>query len=96
MLELWKEGTSKGACPTLNKNKGDQNQKFANAATDEIYDALILSIDSPIESWILDSGPSFHYTSQREIMDNYIGGDFGKVYLDDDEPLKIVVRGCNN
>ena len=63
MLELWKEGTSKGDCPTLNKNKGDHNQKFANAATDEIYDALILSIDSPLKSWILDYGASFHSTS---------------------------------
>lgn len=85
-----KNGHLKGDCPTLNKNKGDQNQKSANAATEEIYDASILSIDSPLESWILYSRASFHSTSQREIMDNYIGSNFGKVYLADDEPLKIM------
>ena len=54
----------------MNKNKGDQNQKSVNTATEEIYDALILSIASPLESWILDSEASFHSTSQREITDN--------------------------
>ena len=90
MLALQKEGTSKRR---LNKNNGDQNQKSANAAIEKICDALILSIGSPLESWILDFGASFHFTSQREIMDNYIGGDFRKVYLADDEPLKIVGKG---
>ena len=57
-----KKGHLKGDCPTLNKNKGDQNLKSPNAATEEIYDALIFSIDSPLESWILASGASFHST----------------------------------
>ncbi|KAE8661431.1 putative WRKY transcription factor 4 [Hibiscus syriacus] len=56
-------------------------------------DALILSVNSPIESWILDSGASFHSTPCREIMKNYISGDFGNVHLADDEILKIVKKG---
>ena len=29
----------------------------------------------------MDSGASFHTTPHREIIQNYVGGDFGKVYL---------------
>ena len=61
--------------------------------TEEAGDAMILSVNSPIESWILDSGASFHTTPCQEIMENYVSGDFGKVHLADDETLKIVGKG---
>ena len=61
--------------------------------TEEAGDAMILSVNSPIESWILDSGASFHATPCQEIMENYVSGDFGKVHLADDETLKIVGKG---
>ncbi|KAE8711123.1 hypothetical protein F3Y22_tig00110303pilonHSYRG00264 [Hibiscus syriacus] len=38
-------------------------------------------------------GASFHSTPCREIMENYVSGDFGKVHLADDETLKIVGKG---
>ena len=60
---------------------------------EEAGDAMILSVNSPIESWILDSGASFHATPCQEIMENYVSGDFGKVHLADDETLKIVGKG---
>ncbi|KAE8686024.1 cytochrome P450 71A9-like [Hibiscus syriacus] len=71
----------------LKKNTGVQES--ANV-TEETGDAMILSINSPIESWILDSGASFHSTPCQEIMENYVSGDFGKVHLADDETLKIL------
>ena len=61
--------------------------------TEEAGDSMILSVNSPIESWILDSGASFHATPCQEIMENYVSGDFGKVHLADDETLKIVGKG---
>ena len=61
--------------------------------TKEAGDAMILSVNSKIESWILDSGASFHATPSQEIMENYVSGDFGKVHLADDETLKIVGKG---
>ena len=67
-------------------NKGDG----ANAITEDVPDALLLSVDSPIDSWVLDSGASFHTTAHREIMENYAAGNYGKVYLADGEPLDIV------
>ena len=71
-----------------------RNQKQASAnVTEEISDALILSVSSPLESWVLDSGASFHSCSDSSIMESYTSGDFGVVYLADDEPLKIVGKG---
>ncbi|KAE8695627.1 Potassium transporter 10 [Hibiscus syriacus] len=40
-----------------------------------------------------ETGASFHSTPCREIMKNYVSGDFGKVHLADDETLKIVGKG---
>lgn len=41
----------------------------------------------------MDSGASFHSNSCRKIIKNYIGGDFRKVHLADDKPLKIMGKG---
>ncbi|KAE8675966.1 hypothetical protein F3Y22_tig00111640pilonHSYRG00200 [Hibiscus syriacus] len=40
-----------------------------------------------------EAGLFFHSTPCREIMENYVSGDFGKVHLADDETLKIVGKG---
>lgn len=84
------KGHFKRDCKAPKKNGGARES--ANV-TEEAGDAMILSINSPIESWILDSGASFHSTPCREIMENYVSGDFGKVHLADDEALKIVGKG---
>nr|TKR84597.1 Glycyl-tRNA synthetase family protein [Populus alba] len=65
----------------------------ANATTDEVQDALILAVQSQIDEWILDSGASFHCTPHNEMLQNYVGGDHGVVYLADGTPLKIVGIG---
>ncbi|KAL5777483.1 hypothetical protein ACOSP7_010409 [Xanthoceras sorbifolium] len=85
-----KKGHFKRDCRAPKKDTG--TQESANA-TEEAGDAMILSVNSPIESWILDSGASFHATPCREIMENYVSGNFGKVHLADDETLKIVGKG---
>ncbi|KAE8735860.1 Cytochrome P450 90B1 [Hibiscus syriacus] len=85
-----KKGHFKRDCRALKKDTGAQES--ANV-TEETGDAMILSVNSPIESWILDSGASFHSTPCQEIMENYVSGDFGKVHLADDETLKIVGKG---
>lgn len=37
-------------------------QDFVNITIEEVLGALILSIDSPLDSWVLDLGASFHST----------------------------------
>ncbi|KAE8698394.1 hypothetical protein F3Y22_tig00110597pilonHSYRG00102 [Hibiscus syriacus] len=39
---------------------------------------------------VSEYGASFHSTPCREIIENYVSGDFGRVNLADDETLKIV------
>ncbi|KAE8711156.1 Villin-2 [Hibiscus syriacus] len=58
-------------CRALKKDTGAQGS--ANM-TEETCDAMILSVNSLIESLILDLGASFHFTLCREIMENYISG----------------------
>ena len=85
-----KKGHFKKDCRAPKKDTGAQESAHV---TEEVGDAMILSVNSPIESWILDSGASFHATPCQEIMENYVSGDFGKVHLADDETLKIVGKG---
>jgi hypothetical protein len=91
--ECWncgKTGHFKRNCKEL-KNKTENDS--ANVVTEDVHDALLLSVDSPIESWVLDSGASFHTTPIREILENYVAGDFKKVYLADGTTLDIVGIG---
>ena len=85
-----KKGHFKKDCRAPKKDTGAQESAHV---TEEAGDAMILSVNSPIESWILDSGASFHATPCQEIMENYVSGDFGKVHLADDETLKIIGKG---
>ena len=85
-----KKGHFKKDCRAPKKDTGAQESAHV---TKEAGDAMILSINSPIESWILDSGASFHAAPCQEIMENYVSGDFGKVHLADDETLKIIGKG---
>ena len=41
----------------------------------------------------MDSGASFHTTPHREIIQNYVASDFGKVYLADGSTLDVVGMG---
>ena len=87
--------TNQCRAPKKKKNykKKQDDDESANAATDDIADALICSLDSPIESWVMDSGASFHTTPSKELLSNYVSGKFGKVYLADGKSLDIVGRG---
>ncbi|KAL6340105.1 hypothetical protein AAG906_038940 [Vitis piasezkii] len=83
-------GHFKRQCKSPKKKNEDDS---ANAVTEEVHDALLLAIDSPLDDWVLDSGASFHTTPHREIIQNYIAGDFGKVYLADGLALDVVGLG---
>lgn len=73
-------------CKAPKKNNGGQEAHV-------VHDALILSMNSDTESWVIDSSASFHATANREVLQNYVAEDFGKVYLGDDEPCSIVGKG---
>ena len=55
-------------------------------------DALLLSLDSVDDSWVLDSGASFHATPHRGYFINYVQGDFGLVYFGIMNHVKLLER----
>ena len=72
------------------KNINKDNEPSANVVGDTIQDALIIAFDYKSESWVVDSGASFHATTYNEYLKNHIQGDFRKVYLGNDEPCDII------
>ena len=92
-VQYWncgKTGHFRDQCKSPKKKNEDDS---ANAITEEIQYALLLTVDNPLDDWVLDSGASFHTTPHREIIQNYVAGDFGKVYLVDGSALDVVGMG---
>ena len=87
MLELRQEWPPKEELTWLKK---DDNKNNTNAVTKEVQDALLSSVDSPINSWDLDSSASIHVTANRELFENYVPGNYGNVFLADGKPLELV------
>ncbi|KAL2235826.1 UNVERIFIED_CONTAM: Retrovirus-related Pol polyprotein from transposon TNT 1-94 [Sesamum indicum] len=85
-----KPGHMKSECRAPKKEK---EGRTANVTTEEITDALLLSVSCSSDDWVVDSGASFHSCSNKDIMEPYTSGDFALVYLADNKPLKIVGNG---
>jgi ATP-binding cassette subfamily B (MDR/TAP) protein 1 len=77
-------------CKSGKKDDGNSN---ANCVSEEADNCLICAFESKMESWVLDSGASFHATSHMDLFENYISGNFGKVYLGDDQACDITGKG---
>ena len=80
-LECWncgKIGHLKKNYRAPRKNE-DKINVAASVVIDEVRDALILSIRDSCDSWVLDLGALFHTTSQRDVLENYIAWNHGKV-----------------
>ena len=54
---------------------------------------MILIVDDSYDSWVLDSSVSFHTTTQCDLLENYVAGNHGKVYLANGEPLDVIRIG---
>ena len=59
-------------------------------------DSLLLSLENIDNSWVLDFGTSFHATPHRGCFLDYVQGDFGLVYLVNNEPCQIFEKGKVN
>jgi hypothetical protein len=99
-IECWnygKNGHLNKYCRAPKKQRdGQQEKNREENVTDVLQDALILSLDIITEPWVVDSVDSvdsFHATPHRKYFQYYVQGDFGQVYLGDDEPCQIVGIG---
>jgi len=96
--ECWfchKTGHRRFQCEAYKKKQQDENQG-ANVVSDKsLLDNLCLSagFDLTTDKWFIDSGASFHCTSQRDIFDDYASGDFGQVVVGNGHMCPIVGKG---
>ena len=66
----------------------------ANIIHDPGDGVLVLTTsDTTPDSWVIDSGASFHASSCSEAFTNYKEGKFGNVYLGDNKACEIVGKG---
>ena len=97
-MTCWNCGEKGHFRTNCTKSKKKQNQKFGDDndsvnSVEDIGDALILSVNSLVESWILDSGASFHSSPSKELFQNVKSGNLRKVYLTDNKALAIEGKG---
>lgn len=73
------------------KNRHGTNNKDNEASTNivEVEDASVLALNK-LESWVIDSRASFHATSNKERLKNYMQSDLDTVFLGNDKPCNIV------
>jgi len=77
------------------RNQCPNDKKEVNAAVDhsDDDDVLVCCVESSVDSWVMDSGASFHATHSSEALRNLKVGDFGKVRLANDEVLDVTGMG---
>lgn len=73
--------------------KAFKNNVGASNPTKASQDAPVQIVDSPLESWTLSTASCFHVSQHREIMENYISGNFGKVSLLNGNSMDVVGKG---
>ena len=91
-----KRGHLKKDCRSWKGKEGDpqqENNHEENVTGDVLQDSLILSFENVTDSWVVDSGASFHATLDKKYFHGYVQGDFGQVHLGDDKPCKTVGMG---
>ena len=82
-MECWncgKKGHFKKDCWSRNVKQGDrqqENKQEVNVTGDVLQDSLILSVESIINYWVVDSGASFHATPHRKHFHDYVQANFG-------------------
>ncbi|CAN1807780.1 Retrovirus-related Pol polyprotein from transposon TNT 1-94 [Linum perenne] len=94
VIECWncgKVGHYKNQCRAPRKTPEQKTE--ANVVAEQSDDALICSLESKAESWVIDSGASFHATPSKEFFTSYKAGYQGKVYLGDNQPCDVVGKG---
>lgn len=95
-IECWscgKTGHYKNQCKSSLNDRVSKPEVNMASTSGEDNDALICSLENIKESWVIDSGASFHATSQKELFERYETGNFGKVFLGDDHACDIVGKG---
>ena len=84
MLELCKIGLLKKNCISLKKDDSKDN---TNVVTEEVHDALLLLVDSPIDSWVLDLSAWIHTTTKHDLFKDHVADNYRNL----GKPLEIIM-----
>ncbi|KAM5586184.1 hypothetical protein ABKV19_005209 [Rosa sericea] len=79
--------------PMKKDDKASKNKFGATNPTEANQDAPVQSVDSPMESWIFSTAACYHVAQQREILENYTSGNFGKVRTITGDTMDVVGKG---
>jgi len=71
----------------LNQCPNDKQVKIVDDSANE--DLLVCCADNSVDSWVMDSGVSFHATHNTEALHNLVIWDFGNVRLADNILLML-------
>jgi len=96
-IECWNCGRTehyKNQCKSAPKNQKARAEENVASTSGEVHDALICSLESKDQSWVLDYGASFHATSHKEFFENYVPVNLGKVYLGNKQSCEIMGKGA--
>ena len=94
-VECWncgKKGHMRKDCRLKKKEPSDEHDSTSEAHVTK-QDALLLSCEDAGDSWVVDSGASFHATPHLKCFKEYTKGNFGYVLLGDDAACAIVGKG---
>ncbi|VFQ58436.1 unnamed protein product [Cuscuta campestris] len=76
-----------------NQCPNDKKVNIAQGSASDEEVALTCFEESNVDSWVMDSGASFHATHSGEALQNLVIRDFGKVRLADDRALDVTGMG---
>jgi hypothetical protein len=92
-IECWNCGKKDCRAPKKQRDGQHEKNQEANLVGDVLQNSFIPYLDNITESWVVYPRASFYATPHRKYFQNYVQGDFGQVYLGDDEPCQIVGLG---
>ena len=69
------------------------NTAIAGDEVEVVLDDKIINLAYQDQTWVVDTGASFHVTSRKDIFSSYIAGDFGLVRMGNDGSSKIIGMG---
>ncbi|VFQ64929.1 unnamed protein product [Cuscuta campestris] len=71
----------------------DKKVNIAEGSASDEEVLLTCCTESSVDSWVMDSGASFHATHSGKALQNLVVGDFGKVQLADDRAPEVTGMG---
>ncbi|VFQ60480.1 unnamed protein product [Cuscuta campestris] len=75
----------------LNQCPNDKQVNIVEGSVSDEEVLLTCCAESSVNSWVMDSGASFHVTHSSEALQNLVIGDFRKLRLADPELLRKVL-----